>query len=244
MSMHGLVSLAAVAAVLTPISIRADAEVFAAASLADVVNALQAAFTAETGVAATLAADASSTLARQIEAGAPAGLFISANRQWADYLVANSGYAEPVRFAGNALVVIGPQGAAPLASLAELPAALAGGRLALGDPEHVPAGQYAREALTAAGVWDSLAGSIAPAGNVRAAVLLVETGAAPYAIVYATDAAFPGVAKVLEIDTSLYAPVVYWMTLAPSADADDEFFFDWLQSDAARAILIAQGFTE
>jgi molybdate transport system substrate-binding protein len=242
--MNRFVSLAALTAAMAPVSARADAEVFAAASLTDVVTALETAFTAQTGVAATLAADSSSTLARQIEAGAPAGFFISANRQWADYVVASSGYAEPVRFAGNSLVVIGPTGAAPLASLADLPAALGGGRLALGDPESVPAGQYAKEALTAAGLWGAIESKVAPADNVRAAVLLVETGAAPYAIVYSTDAAFPGVEKVLEIDASLYTPVVYWMTMAPSADADDELFFEWLQSGEAKAILAAQGFTE
>lgn len=242
MFLRVLLPVALIAILGFPAPVLAQARVMAAASLVDVLAALAEDFTVTTGLTVTIAADSSLTLARQIEAGAPAGLFISANREWADYVVAKANYATPVRFAGNALVVIGPTGAAPLAALEALPEALGEGRLALGDPEHVPAGAYAKQALEAAGLWGAVADRIAPADNVRAAVQLVETGASPYAIVYATDAQFPGVTKVLDIDPSLYPPVTYWMALARDAADADRAFFDYLTTDAAHAILAEAGF--
>ncbi|MEX0860073.1 MAG: molybdate ABC transporter substrate-binding protein [Cucumibacter sp.] len=242
MPLRVLLPVVLFAAFADPSAAHAQARVMAAASLVDVLAALAEDFTVTTGLTVTIGADSSSTLARQIEAGAPAGLFISANREWADYMVEKANYAVPVRFAGNALVVIGRDGAAPLATLASLPEALGEGRLALGDPEHVPAGTYAKAALVKTGLWESLADRVAPADNVRAAVLLVETGSSPYGIVYSTDAQFPGVTRVLDIDPSLYPPVVYWMALATDAADADRAFFDYLTTDAAHAILGAGGF--
>ena len=218
------------------------ATVFAASSLTEVVQALAEAFTAAGGETVTVVTAASSTLARQIEARAPAGVFISASREWTDHVVARAGYGAPVRFAGNALVVIGPAGAPLHIDLPLLPNAVGDGRLALGDPEHVPAGIYARQALENAGLWEALADRIAPADSVRAAVALVASRTAPFGIVYATDARFPGVAAVLAIDPALHAPVSYWMAVAPGATQGESAFAAFVFTPEARAIVAAQGF--
>jgi len=177
-----------------PARAQAGATVFAAASLADALRALGQDWAARGKPAPRLTFAASSALARQIEQGAPADLFLSADEPWMDYLqsrglLANETRRSPV---GNALVLIAPADRARGITLTrdtDLLALAGGGRIAAGDPAHVPAGRYAQAALEWMGQWQAVAPRLARAENVRAALLLVERGEAPLGIVYATDAA-------------------------------------------------------
>src|SRR5579884_3318640 len=193
--------------------------VFAAASLKNALDAIAAASQRDGSERATISYAASSTLAKQIENGAPAELFISADRQWMDYLQQRRLIMPDSRIdlLGNTLVLIAPAGTgsntriAPGFPLAQM---LDGGRLAIADPAAVPAGIYAKEALTRLGVWASVAGRIAAAENVRAALLLVARGEAPLGIVYRTDAAIePGVRIVGSFPPDSHDPIVYPMAL-------------------------------
>jgi molybdate transport system substrate-binding protein len=167
--------------------------VFAAASLGEALDAAARPFEAATGDKVAVSYAASSALARQVEAGAPASLFISADVDWIDY-VEKRGLAVPGTrrdLHGNDLVLIAPAGSATSVKIApgfDLAAALGDGRLALANPDSVPAGKYAKAALTALGAWQRVEGRIAPAENVRAALALVSRGEAPLGIVYRTDA--------------------------------------------------------
>ena len=191
--------------------------IFAAASLTEVLRDLSGQWAARGHPPPRLSFAASSTLARQIEQGAPAGLFISADEEWADYLQQRGLLAEPSRSSpiGNALVLIAVPGGTgqPVAlSPATSLAALLGrnGRLAMADPAHVPAGRYARAALTWMGQWDAMAPRLARADNVRAALLLVERGEAPLGIVYATDAqAMPGLRVIGRFPPESHPPITY-----------------------------------
>lgn len=160
--------------------------VFAASSLTDVIEAFATEFEAAyPGVQVTVSTGASSVLARQIEQRAPADVFFSASPAWMDYLGDKGLLRYPAReVVSNRLVVIGTARTPSLGGLGEL---LRFERIALADPESVPAGEYAREGLERAGLWDALASRIVPTLDVRAAVKAVQTGAAPVAIVYATD---------------------------------------------------------
>ena len=151
------------------------------------------AYKAKTGVSVTLSFGASSTLARQIEQGAQADIFFSADTDWMDYLQKKGQIAPGTRkdLLGNQLVLVAAPDAKPAPRIAphfDLAGALGDGRLAMADPASVPAGKYAKAALTALGVWDSVAAKVAQAENVRVALEYVARGEAPYGIVYATDA--------------------------------------------------------
>ena len=223
--------------------------VFAAQSMAEAIAAAGARFSEETGTEVVVSLGASSTMARQIEAGAPAHLFISANRQWIDYLEERQAVRPETRadIAGNALVLIaGPD--APEAALGEglsgLPEALGDGRLALGDPAHVPAGQYAEQALRALGLWDRLEGRLAPTSNVRDALRFVEQGAAPFGIVYATDAAASDRVRIAgAFPEYSHAPIAYpaalTMVQGPPAAAE---LLAFLQGPEAVGIFLGLGF--
>ena len=172
-----------------------DVTVMAAASLTEAMKELGAAWAARGHPAPRFSFGASSALARQIEQGAPADIFASADEPWADYLqqrdfLVNATRSSPI---GNVLVLIAPAdqpGEVVLGPDADLLARLgANGRLATGDPASVPVGKYAEAALRTLGLWDQVAPRLARAENVRAALLLVERGEAPLGIVYATDAA-------------------------------------------------------
>ena len=190
--------------------------VFAAASLTDVFKALGEQWQAGGKGTVRFSFAASSTLARQIEQGAPADIFASADEQWMDYLqqrhlIIDASRTSPI---GNALVLVAPVASATPVALdrgTDL-AKLLGpeGRLATGDPAHVPAGIYARQALTWMGQWDTIAPRLARADSVRSALLLVERGEAPFGIVYATDAAVaPGVRVVGTFPAASHPPVTY-----------------------------------
>lgn len=168
--------------------------VFAAASLAGVLDEVAAAFRKRDRGPLRLTYASSSLLARQIERGAPADVYLSANTAWVDYLAKRDLIDRSTRheLLGNALVLIAPaaSSAAPVALSkgVDLLNPLDSGRLAMGDPDHVPAGVYGRQALTALGVWRGVERRIARANNVRAALALVARGEAPLGIVYRSDA--------------------------------------------------------
>lgn len=182
--------------------------VFAAASLADAADVLAALHHAETGQPVAVSTGASSTLARQIDAGAPADVALLAGTDWAAWLAARDRLAAPPEtLATSALVVLGPADAEPWREPREL---LGVERLALADPAHVPAGRYARAALERAGLWAELAPRVVPSRDVRAAALAVATGAADAAVVYAPDArAVGGTRAVLPWPDSLGAGVAF-----------------------------------
>ena len=167
--------------------------VLGASSLTDALNEIGPAFTASTHRGVTLSYAASSALARQIEAGAPADVFMSADTEWMDYLQTRNLIDPGTRrnVLGNRLVLISPADStvsiriAPHFALAKL---LGDGRLATGNPDSVPVGKYAKEALTHLGVWSEVQDKVAAADNVRAALSLVARGEAPLGIVYRTDA--------------------------------------------------------
>lgn len=207
-----LAALIAVSVVLpAPGSDRVTA--FAAASLTDVMSELEAQFEAAyPDVDLVVSTAASSVLARQIEQGAAADVFLSASPQWSDYLAQRDLLRYPARpLVGNEIVVIGAAGAPPLAGPGGL---LRFDRIALADPEGVPAGVYAREALQRAGLWEAVAPRVAPTRDVRAAVAAVRTGAAPVAVVYRSDVqAATDVRVVLEWPEALQPHIRYTIAI-------------------------------
>lgn len=221
---------------------------FAAASLG---GALQEAAgdSALKGVELRLALSGSSTAAKQIEAGAPADLFFSANDQWMDYLEARGLIEADSRtpLLGNALVLVVPRGERFVVEVRagfDFPGTF-NGRMALADPTHVPAGIYAREALKRLGWWDGVKNRLAPTKDVRAALALVERGACPVGVVYATDApASPHVEVVAALPDSLHRAVVYPLaTVKGKTTAATEAVTEYLKSDAAAAIFRRHGFS-
>jgi molybdate transport system substrate-binding protein len=221
--------------------------VFAAASLKNALDEV-AALSASKPV---ISYGASSALAKQIESGAPAQVFISADLDWMDYLEQRKLLRDGTRknILGNKLVLIAPAGSAvkvdirPGFALARL---LGDGRLATADPASVPAGKYTRAALEKLGVWDSVAGKLAPAENVRAALSLVARGETPFGTVYATDAAVePKVRVVAVFPDGLHPPIVYPAALTSSAPASGAAadFLALLNSPAARKVFEKYGFT-
>jgi molybdate transport system substrate-binding protein len=221
--------------------------VFAAASLSDVLEAVGHAYEAKGG-RVVFSFASSSALARQIEASGGADIFISADEDWMDEL-GNRGLLAPGTrrtIAGNRLVLIAPadsQLAVRIAPKFDLLAALHGGRLALADPESVPAGKYARAALTALGAWETVAPHLAPAENVRAALAYVARGEAPLGIVYATDAnAEPRVKLVGTFPDGTHPPIVYPAALLKGAKPQAKAFLAFLTGAEARAMFARAGF--
>ena len=201
--------------------------IFAAASLTDAMRAIARDWQGRGHPAPRISFAASSALARQIEQGAPADLFMSADEPWMDYLqernlIVNATRVSPI---GNALVMVAPTQAARPLTLARGTNLLSllgpQGRIATGDPAHVPVGRYAQAALTWMGQWDAVAPRLARADNVRSALLLVERGEAPYGIVYATDAAASaGVRVVGTFPAESHAPVTYPFALMRRAEGN------------------------
>ena len=221
----------------------------AAASTAHVIDDVIGQFEAGPGDSVVASYAGTSALARQIESGAPADIFLAANAAWMNHVEAQ-GLIEPGSrqvLAGNRLVfVTGVEGMAPLepSETPDLPALLDGGRLAIGNPDHVPAGIYARQALEALGLWLDLRSHLAPAADVRAALALVARGEAPLGIVYATDVArIEGVHVVGTIPASLHEPIVYPVALiAGRVSPLAVRFFDFLTGSAGRAAFARAGF--
>jgi molybdate transport system substrate-binding protein len=226
-----------------------DVTVFAAASLKTALDAIAADYRRETGRRIAVSYAASSALAKQIERGAPADLFLSADQDWMDYLAAKGLVQAGTRrdLLGNRLVAIAPS--AEARPLALEPGALAprlgDGRLATAAVSTVPAGKYAKAALQSLGLWAEVAGRLAEAENVRAALTYVARGEAPLGIVYETDAqAEPGVAVVARFPETSHPPIVYPAALTAAAQGDAPArFLAALTAPAARAIFAREGFT-
>ena len=222
---------------------------FATASTTNAVEDAIASYAAETGAEVVASYAASSALARQIENGAPADLFLSANLDWADYLD-RRGLLEPGTrrdLLGNRLVLVAPADSALEVSIGpglDLAGLLGDGRLALGDPDHVPAGRYARAALESLGLWAEVEGRTVRTLDVRAALALVERGEVPLGVVYATDVAVCGACRtVATFPESSHPPIRYPLALvAGRASPAARAFYDFLLSPAAAEIFARYGF--
>ncbi|QCI66373.1 molybdate ABC transporter substrate-binding protein [Phreatobacter stygius] len=224
--------------------------VFAAASLQTALNGIAAEWQKETGKRATFSYAASSALARQMEQGAPADLFASADLEWMDWVQQRNLIRPGSRqtLLANTLVLIAPASLATDLKIQPgfpLAAAIGDSRLATGDPRAVPVGRYAQAALTALGVWNEVQPRIAGADNVRAALALVARGEARFGIVYATDARTEARVKVVDtFPAGSHPPVLYPFALtASSAHPDAGAFMTYLRSPAAIRIFEAEGFS-
>lgn len=233
---------------LAPVSAMAQT-VFAAASLTDSLKQVADIYKSRTGKTVTLSFGASSTLARQIDQGAQADIFFSADTDWMDYLAKGGHIATASRkdLLGNQLVLIAAPDARPAPRIApgfNLAGALGDGRLALADPASVPAGKYGKAALIALGVWDSIVPKVVNAENVRVALEYVARGEAPYGIVYATDAKVaPQVKLAGTFPENTHAPIVYPVALTATAAPNARDFLAFLSSAEARAVFEKAGFS-
>jgi len=224
--------------------------VFGAASMTNVLNELNAIFTRNTGVKVTPGYAASPALAKQIESGAPADVFVSADIPWMDHVQERKLIRNNSRFnlAGNRLVLIAPkdsklgeQTIGPGFDLAKL---AGDGRIATGDVKAVPVGRYAKAALEKLGAWKAAEPKFAMAENVRAALLLVSRGEAPLGIVYETDAAVePGVKIIGRFPANSHPPIVYPVALTATAKPEAEAYRRLLLSATAQVMLEKHGFT-
>jgi molybdate transport system substrate-binding protein len=252
----GLLSPAAAALVtagLPAVPARAqtkDMVVFAAASLKNALDAINAQWHQETGNKAAISYAASPALAKQIEEGAPAQMFISADVDWMDYLARKNLIRSETRsnLLGNRLVLIAPKDKAPKVDLKpgfDLAKLLGDGRLSIANVDTVPAGKYGKAALLTLGLWAMAASRIAQAENVRAALLMVSRGEAPAGIVYQTDAAAdPSVAIIGVFPEGTHPPIIYPVALtAGAAHPDAAAFLAYMRSDKATTVFEAQGFT-
>lgn len=228
---------------------RADITIYAAASLRDALDELAREYGRQGRGKAAISYAGSPMLARQIEKGAPADVFISADTDWMDYL-AQRGLIRietRVNLLTNRLVLIAPGGShatlriGPGFPLAEL---LGDRRLAMADPDSVPAGKYGRAALEALGVWSEVAPRVARAENVRAALALVARAETPFGIVYRSDAlAEPRVRSVGEFPASSHPPIIYPAAVVPTGRSKIAYeYLRYLRSHAASAVWKRHGF--
>jgi molybdate transport system substrate-binding protein len=224
--------------------------VFAAASLTDVLQRIGPQYTQSSGIAVKFSFAASSALAKQIESGARADVFVSADQEWMNYLNERELIKRDTRqdLLGNRLVLIAPLDSTvsvKLAPGAPLLAALGkDGRLATGDPDSVPAGRYAKAALTSLNVWDALQPRLARAENVRVALTYVARGETPLGIVYATDAAVEPKVKVVDVfPQTSHPPIMYPIAATKVAAADAASFIEFLHGGAAQTAFKEAGFS-
>jgi molybdate transport system substrate-binding protein len=222
--------------------------VFAAASLTNVLQEVGEGFTAQTAVPIKFSFAASSALARQIENGAPADVFFSADVEWMDYLQSRKLIQVPTRrdVLGNRLVLIAPADSKIELKIGPhfpLAAVLGKGRLATGDPDSVPVGRYAREALTKLGVWSDVEARLVRADSVRSALAFVDRGEVALGIVYATDAQIDKKVRVVDVfPDDTHQPIVYPIALTAVAKADAIKFADYVGSAASGATFKKYGF--
>ena len=249
-----LLKLVVAAVVALPLALPAAAAdkvtVFAAASLKNALDAANAAWQKDTGNKTTVSYAASSALAKQIEAAAPADLFISADLAWMDYVAEKKLIKDDTRvnLLGNRIVLVAPKDKAAAVEIGQgfdLAGLLGDGRLAMGAVDSVPAGKYGKAALEKLGIWSSVEGKVADAESVRAALALVSRGEAPYGIVYQTDAAAdPGVAVVGTFPEDSHPPIIYPVAiLSESESAAAAAYLDFLKSDKAAPFFTEQGFS-
>ncbi|MBN2907826.1 MAG: molybdate ABC transporter substrate-binding protein [Rhodobacteraceae bacterium] len=241
--MRSIKTVLTVFALSMPLVAQADPLLFAAASTGRALDAAIAAY----GGGVTTSYAASGTLARQIEQGAPADLFLSANPKWMTHLVGAGLVAEgaPVALLSNRLVLIAPAGAGPL-DVAGVPGALGDARFAMADPAAAPVGRYGQGALETLGLWAGIEGALIPTRNTVATVAAVASGEAALGLVYASDAlGVEGVEVVLDIPDTAQPDILY--LIAPTGQgAETEAaaaFLSFLQGQEAAAIFAAHGFT-
>src|SRR5262245_20672111 len=225
-----------------------DVVVFAAASLKNALDAINAQWQKETGKKATISYASSPALAKQIEQAAPAQIFISADVDWMDYLAQKHLIKPETRsnLLGNRIVLVAPKDKAqpievkPGFDLAKI---LGEGRLSIANVDTVPAGKYGKAALEKLGVWTSISGKLAQAENVRAALLLVSRGEAPAGIVYQTDAASDSSVKIIgTFPEDTHPPIIYPIALTTNATHPDAAaFLAYIRSDKATPSFEAQG---
>jgi molybdate transport system substrate-binding protein len=219
--------------------------VFAAASTTNALDDIRGAFAKQTGVEVQVSYASSAILAQQIMHGAEADVFLSADEQWADELAKKCLVAKRQYLLGNRLVVVIPiDSTLRLTKLSDLVTGKIE-HLAIGDPRGVPAGQYAKQAITKLGLWEPLKAKVVSAEDVRRALIYVETGAAEAAIVYSTDAAISKMVKVaVEVPLDLTEPIRYPVVLlkhGESQEAANEFY-RYLRSPAAAEVFAKYGF--
>ena len=227
----------------------AEVAVFAAASLKEALDAQATRFQADTGNKVVVSYAASNTLAKQIEAGAPADLFISADLDWMDYLEQRGQIvsASRVNLLRNTLVLVAPAASPVALKIApgfDLAAALGSNKLAMANPDAVPAGKYGKAALESLGAWGGVEKQVVRAENVRAALALVARGEAAFGIVYRTDAlAEKGVRIVDTFPASSHPAIVYPAARIAGRDsAAAKVLLDYLGSAAARGVWESYGF--
>lgn len=229
--------------------------IFAAASLTNALTEVGEIFQADpianpTTINPVFSFASSSTLARQIAQGAPAQIYLSANQKWMDYLVKQKAVAanSRVTLLRNSLVLIAPNNSLvdniTLTKHWNITQAVGDSRIAVGDPDHVPAGRYAKQALESLDLWQQAMPLLARANNVRGALALVERGESPFGIVYATDAQIAKKVKtVATFPASSHKAIEYPLVMVNSnANAATSSFYQYLQSDAAQAIFVKYGF--
>ncbi len=223
--------------------------VFAAASLTNALQDLGDAFTKETSIPVRFSFAASSALARQIENGAPADVFFPADLEWMDYLQTRNLLQRQSRrnVLGNKLVLIAPADSTVKLKIEphfHLVEALGKGRLATGDPDSVPGGRYAKEALTTLGIWNEVVDHLVRADSVRSALAFVDRGETPLGIVYETDAHIDKRVRVVDVfPANSHLPIVYPIALTTAATADAAKFVAYINGPAGDLAFKAYGFT-
>ena len=224
--------------------------VFAAASMKNALDDIDAAYTAKTGVKVTASYAASSALAKQIEQGAPADVFVSADTDWMDYAIGKKNINEPTRvnLLGNSIVLIAPKDSkidnVTIGQGFDLAKLAGDGRIATGDVRAVPVGKYAKAALEKLGSWAAAEPKFAMADNVRAALTLVGRGEAPLGIVYETDAKVePNVKIVGHFPEDSHPPITYPVALTANAKPEAMKYITFMRSNLAKTIFETYGFT-
>jgi molybdate transport system substrate-binding protein len=223
--------------------------IFAAASMKNALDEIDAAYTAKSGVKIIASYAASSVLAKQIEQGAPADVFVSADTDWMDYAMAKKTIDEPTRInlLGNSIVLIAPKGSAignvTIAQGFDLARLAGDGKIATGDVRSVPVGKYAKAALEKLGAWQAAEPKFAMAESVRAALTLVARGEAVLGIVYATDAKVePGVKIVGTFPAESHPAIIYPVAATTTAKDGTKDYLAFLRSSTAKTILEKYGF--
>jgi molybdate transport system substrate-binding protein len=224
--------------------------VFAAASMKNALDDIDAAYTAKTGVKVTASYAASSVLAKQIEQGAPADVFVSADTDWMDYAISKKNIAEPTRvnLLGNSIVLIAAKDSkldnVKIGQGFDLATLAGDGKIATGDVKSVPVGKYAKAALEKLGSWTAAEPKFAMAESVRAALTLVSRGEAPLGIVYATDARIdPGVKIVGTFPADSHSAIIYPVAATATARTEAADYLAFLKTTASKTILEKYGFS-
>lgn len=235
------VLLLALASFVLPASAADKITIFAAASMKDVMDKVAPGYTEQTGIETVTSLASSSVLARQIEAGAPADIFISADKEWMDWMVEHDLVAaENVRIvAGNSLVIAVGKDSTAEADPEKL---LSSGRFSMGDPAHVPAGRYGEAALKSLNLWDKVNGNAVYAENVRVALELANRGETQAAIVYATDAKAADMNAIYTFPRGSHEPVLYFAAPTKKAAENASTFLDYLMGQHGWAVLAPLGF--